>query len=584
MVVRLTICIHFLLALFPVANLEAQQINSGYAEIIAASEAYFREEVDSTKIIGITAAIIMDDSVIWSKGFGFADKKNGTPMTTHTVINIGSITKTFTSLSIMQLQERGLLNINLPLRTYLHSFRPKTIGIDLDAITVKSIITHRSGIQPDYMKNSDLETGKYTDVLGFINNTYITFPPGEVGLYSNAGYNILGSLVKEVSNKDYGDYVRENIFAPLGMTRTGFAMDSLMDRSKIYFNGEEVREYELRDIASGGIYSNIDDFTKYARGLLSAYYAEDSSLIKTSTIHDMFSLQNAEVPIESNKKGLGWFMFKNDSSFAVYHSGSAGFAHAKLLLIPGCKAAVMVMTNSAEGGSVAEEFCFNFLRRFNLSIPDLFPSPITGMIHEEITEAKVSKKLLAKHTGNYAQAYGYLKVYLERDQLRMKDGNTQYILKPLSENEFVPVEMMNNDSLVERTTRRLIFKKIGSSTFIFLRENKREFEYGLRLDNIDTSVWNSRVGTYEHFGYQMLVGDTKFKSLEIFISKDGVLMMKVTTFGSVRNIPLRVISNNYALTSGINAGFGAFNVQFRGRGKKSIVNFAGLTFKRTSSL
>ncbi|MDH5033993.1 serine hydrolase domain-containing protein [Chryseobacterium cucumeris] len=545
------------------------------------SDEFFNKNLQQNKnIVGLSAAIIVNDSVIWSNGFGYADKLNKVPMTANTVVNMGSITKTFTSLSVMQLQQKGSLNINDPLNSYLTDFRPKTKNINIKDITIRSVLTHTSGIQPDIWKNSDLRSGKYTDVLDYINNTYITYPPGMVGLYSNAGYNILGTLVKAVSKQDYAAYVHQNIFAPLGMSQSGFAMDRLQYRSKIYLGGNEVEEYELRDIASGGIYTNINDFSKYAIELMKAYNGESSSIIDSPTIREMFSLQNQNVPIESNKKGLGWFMFKNDSNFAVYHAGSAGFAQAKLLLIPKSKFAVIVMTNSAEGGAIAEEFCFSFLNKYQLSISDLFPAPITGKIHSSSTPIKLSRHSLKRNLGNYAQDEGYIKVILEKDRLRLIDGERQYFLTPLSRNEFLPIEIFPNDSLVERSNKRFVFKKVNNENFLFQRIGDREYESGLKLKNVDRSVWENKTGKYKHFGYQMLIGDTKFKEVEIYISEDNVLMMKLTTFGSVRHIPLRIIAPDHAVTCGINAGFGGFNVSFFEKDDQKVVDFAGLTFRK----
>ena len=570
----------FVFFIFP--KTEAQTDSSfSIRKLVQSSDEFFNKNLQQNKnIVGISAAIIVNDSVIWSNGFGYADKLNKVPMTTNTVVNMGSITKTFTSLSVMQLQQKGLLNINNPLNSYLTDFRPKTKNIDIKDITVRSVLTHTSGIQPDIWKNSDLKSGKYTDVLGYINDTYITYPPGMAGLYSNAGYNILGSLVKAVSKQDYADYVHQNIFAPLGMSQSGFAMDRLPYRSKIYLGGNEAEEYELRDIASGGIYTNINDFSKYAIELMKAYNGESSSIIDSPTIHEMFSIQNQNVPIESNKKGLGWFMFKNDSNFAVYHAGSAGFAQAKLLLIPKSKFAVIVMTNSAEGGTIAEEFCFSFLNKYQLSISDLFPAPITGKIHSSSTPIKLSRRSLKKYLGNYAQDEGYIKVILERDHLRLIDGERQYFLTPLSRDEFLPTEIFPNDSLVERSNKRFVFKKVNNENFLFQRIGDREYESGLKLKNVDRSVWENKIGKYKHFGYQMLIGDTKFKEVEIYISEENVLMMKLTTFGSVRHIPLRIIAPDHAITCGINAGFGGFNVSFSEKDDQKEVDFAGLTYRK----
>ena len=570
----------FCCILFGWIHIYGQPNDNKDEKIIAESEAFLKEKMKSDQIIGLSAAVIVNDSVIWKNGFGYSDKENKIPMTVNTLVNIGSITKTFTALAVMQLHDKGLININLPLAKYLRQFKPKTNNINVNEITVKSVIIHDSGIQPDVWKNSDLSTGKYTDVVNFINDTYISYPPGMTGLYSNAGYNILGNMIKEISKQDYADYIRKNIFIPFKMNHSGFAFDSLENRTKLYLGGNTVKEYELRDIASGGIYTNMNDFTKYARGLIKAYNGRRSPLIKQATIHEMCKLQNKDVAIETNKKGLGWFMFKNDSAFALYHAGSAGFAHANILLIPEKKAAVIVLTNTAEAGSIAEEFCFSFLTKYQLSLSDLFPPPVTGKIHDAAEKIDLSDSLLKKQIGNYAEPYSYIKIRLENSSLKLIEEKKQYILQPLSATEFLPIEIVANDSLVEKKYVRYMFKDLGTYHFLFIRKGEREYLLGTRLSRINRPLWSKKLGTYEHYGYQMVTGDTKFKQVEIYITEDDVLMLKLTTFGSERTIPLQVISDDYALTSGINSGFGGYNVKFSENKDYQIVDFAGIAFRK----
>lgn len=550
-----------------------------YADLIVKSEEYFAEKLKTDKIVGLSAAIIMDGKVVWMEGFGYSDQQNKVPMTVNTVVNIGSVTKTFTALSVMQLVEHGLLDIQKPLTAYLPKFHPLTRpGIHLDSVTVKTLITHTSGIQSDIWKNSDLGSGKYTDVLGLINQTHLVYPAGLAGLYSNAGYNILGHMIKDVTKTDYADYVHKNIFNVLGMKHSGFAMDRLKNRTKIYAYGQQAQEYELRDIASGGIYLDMNDFTKYAIGLLEAYRGESARLLRQATAKEMFSLQNAHVPLETNKKGLGWFMFRNDSTFAVYHAGSAGFTHAKLLLIPESNAAVIVMTNTAEGGQAAENFCFNLLPRFGLSIPDLFPIPNTRSVSTERDLVVLPDSVLERYSGVYAESGSYNVVRMDSLQLTLANGETKLVLKPVSETEFIPYDIKTTDT-IPRSNQRLIFKNINDNIFLSRRVKEREYNLGYRLTAIDPAIWSKRSGIYEHYGYQMLIGDSKFKSAELYLSTDSVLMLRLKTMGSSSEIPLDVIDSGYALTSGVNSGFGGFNVQFREDESYHILEFAGLSFR-----
>ncbi|RFZ91343.1 class A beta-lactamase-related serine hydrolase [Mucilaginibacter conchicola] len=554
---------------------------AGHADLARSSEQYFKEKMASDHIVGLSAAIIMDGKVIWQQGFGYADRENKTAMTPQTVVNIGSITKTFTALALMQLNEQGKLDINQSLKTYLPRFRPMARpGISPDKITVKSVMTHTSGIQSDIWKNSDLESGKYTDVPGFVNQTYLLYPAGMVGLYSNAGYNLLGNVIKGVSQEDYADYIHRHILDPLGMSHSGFAMDSLQNRSKIYAYGQNFRVFELRDIASGGIYTSLNDFTQYATGLLKAYRGESNAIIKSGSLRKMFSLQNASVPIETNKKGLGWFMFKNDSTFAVYHAGSAGFAQAKLLLIPDKNAAVIVMTNTSEGGQAAEDFCFNLLPRFGLLISDLFPAPITGAFRDTSHVVQLSLAELKKHAGSYGKATSYVSVSVGNNFLRMRENDKTTILKPLSADQYLPYEISGSDTLVKKTGQRFFFTNIRGYHYLIRRTGEREYNWGYRLKPIDVGRWQKRTGLYRIDGYQMLIGDTKFKSVELYITPDRVLMCRLKTMGSTNEVPLDVIDNKHALSLGVNAGFAGFTVSFKTNKGKQYIDFAGINFRK----
>ena len=574
---KLILLLEILLIIFIGNSLQAQINNN--SELIRECEYLITRKAKSDNIVGVSAAIIVDGSVIWKKGFGYADKENKIPMTVNTVVNIGSVTKTFTALAIMQLKEKGLLDINQPLNRYLPQFNPKTRGEDLNQLTIKSVITHSSGIQTEILNNSDLATGKYTDVLGYVNETYLLYPPGLVEAYSGAGYNILGHLIKEVSKQDYPDYIKKNILAPLKMSNSGFVMDSLKNRTRIYSGGKEVKEYDLRDIASGGIYTDIDDLAKYAKGLLDAYNGTNASLIHPETIHEMFTLQSENVLIESNKKGLGWFMFKNDSVFAVTHAGSAGVAHAELCLIPEKNAAVMILLNTAEGEPLRRNFCFNFISKYGLSGSDIIPPPAIKKVHKELKPIILSGDILTKHAGDYAQQSSFLTISVEGNNLIMDRDNKRYLLKALSEDEFVPYEMVVRDRTAQRDNERYCFVDVGGYHILFHKVGNNESQLGYKLNKFNASLLNKKLGAYEHYGYQLLVGDTKFKGAELSLAGNRVLILKLITTDGDIPVPLNVISDKYAITGELGARLG-FTVKFEENDKYDIIDFGGITFRK----
>ena len=533
--------------------------------------------IKENSIVGFSAAIIKGDSIIWKKSFGFADKANDIQMTENTVVSIGSVTKTFTALSIMQLYENGKIDIEQSLQKYFPLFKPKTNHIDLKLVTPKNVMMHCSGIQNDIFKNAELSAAKYTDVVNYINDTYLMYPPGMVSLYSNSGYNVLGHTIKYLTKQDYKDYVKTHILYPIGMNNTGFSTDSLKNRTKIYSKGKEVTEYPLRDIASGGIYSSISDMSKYAVALIDAYNGRDSTIIKPKTIRQMFSLQNEKLLIETNKKGLGWFMFKNDSALAVFHSGSAGIAHAKILIIPEKEIAIIALTNSSEGNGLAEKLCFDALGYYNLSVSDINPkahfqnSANKGYIN-------VANSILKEYVGNYAELTSYTNVSLNDGRLKLTKDGKQIYLESLSDSIFVPIQINNGDSSL-KSDERYYFKKVNEYLFLFYYNQGKEYPLGYKLRPIDKNKWTSRLGNYEHYGYQMNAGDTEFKAAKLTLDSNGVLILNLSTSNGDMQLPLNVINESYLVTGGLNTSLG-FNVVSKDDEKYDILDFAGLTFRK----
>jgi CubicO group peptidase (beta-lactamase class C family) len=564
--------------IFLISSANTQTVSTS-SELVNKCEDLISRKMKSDNIIGVSAAIIVDDSIIWKKGFGYADKENRVPMTINTVVNTASVTKTFTALAIMQLQEKGLIDINQPLKKYLPRFNPKCTGAYLERLTIRSVITHSSGIQTDILKNTDAGSGKYTDVLGFINDTYLLYPPGMVESYSNSGYNILGHLIKEVSGQDYTEYIHENIFAPLGMSHSGFLNDSLINRTKIYSGGESIKEYGFSDIASGGIYTDITDFTKYARGLMDAYNGMNSALIQTPSIREMFTFQHDQVLIESNKKGLGWFMFRNDSAFALTHAGDAAWGHAEICLVPERKAAVMILINSAEGESLRRDISSSFIKNFGMTIPDIIPPRVIKNVQKEIQPVNLTEDILKAHAGDYSPGFSIITISVEDGNLIMDRDNRHFLLKALSENEFVPCEKIGQDSLVEKNDERYCFMDSDNFHMLFHEAGSNETRLGYKLNKFNTSSLNKKLGRYEHFGYQLLVGDTKFKGAELSLAGQRVMVLKLIADDGAYTFPLNVISDEYAVTSGLGTGF-AYTVKFMEDKKHFIIDFGGITFKK----
>ncbi len=268
-------------------------VNVSNAQLIEEYKTLIKEKMQTGHLVGVGAALILGDTV-WKEAFGYADKENKIPFTTQTALCIGSITKPFTGMGIMQLYEKKLLDIDKPLIEYLPKFSIKTRGIDIKDITVKSVIQHTSGLPNDIFLNAWNENEKYTNVIDYLRNEYLCYPVNMVYHYSNVGYSLLGHTILKVSHQDYPNYIQDKILKPIGMNNSGFVgYCTLKNVSKTYDStGIYVPIKYGRNIPAGGLLSTIDDMVKFAQELIAIYNGKNGSFLKPETLKKFDEINN----------------------------------------------------------------------------------------------------------------------------------------------------------------------------------------------------------------------------------------------------------------------------------------------------
>jgi D-alanyl-D-alanine carboxypeptidase len=227
------------------------------------------------------AVVAKNGMPVFQRAYGMADRERRVANNPETAFNLGSINKIFTQIAILQLRVAGKLDLDSTLATYWPDYPNKEVA---RKITIRQLMRHTSGIggnifdPPAGGKRNDIRTLK--DYLPLFVNQPLAFEPGTRNAYSNAGYVVLGLLVERLSGDDYYTYVREHIFKPAGMTRTGsFAVDSLPPNTAIgYTRGDEdaplstplrpnSRDLPGRGSSAGGGYSTAQDLVKFVQAL-----------------------------------------------------------------------------------------------------------------------------------------------------------------------------------------------------------------------------------------------------------------------------------------------------------------------------
>jgi len=263
-------------------------------------EEYVQKTMAIYQVPGLAVAVARDGEQVYSRGFGWRDRDNQLPVTEQTVFGIGSITKSFTAVAIMQLEERGKLSVADPVVKYLPEFRVGR-GHAAEAMTIHHFLTHTSGLPPlpslflcmarsmegdpavkempfraDCAKQQPIDT--YEQLMEYIANLEVELlgPPGGCFSYSNDAYALLGAIIERVSGQSYQSYVTENILEPLGMNHTTFdlkVMERYPEVTVLYAQREEQGKEEIfaapqwweapAMVAAGFLRSNVTDLLRY---------------------------------------------------------------------------------------------------------------------------------------------------------------------------------------------------------------------------------------------------------------------------------------------------------------------------------
>jgi len=285
--------------------------------------------------------VTKDDLIIFNKAYGMADYELDVANTPDTKFRIASITKQFTALSIMQLQEKGVLNIHDSLDNYIPDY-PQG-----NTITIAHLLSHTSGIADigaewnsikifPLSLDESVERFKYKPLESV---------PGSTFAYSNSNFFLLTYIIQKVSRKSYADYIQHSICAPLGMHDTGYDHHDpiVKKRSRGYSYKNNILQnvnYFNPEIAvgSGGLYSTVADLAKFDKGL------RDYTLISPESFKLMTEKQIA-ADNKGNDYGYGWFLTTIQNRRACWYDGAIDGTSSMFLHFLDEKLTIIILSN-----------------------------------------------------------------------------------------------------------------------------------------------------------------------------------------------------------------------------------------------
>lgn len=374
---------------------EAHELTSGDAEAFldgAVPLGLARED-----IAGAVLVVVKDGRVLVSKGYGFRDVKNRQPVLPDaTLFRPGSISKTFTWTAVMQLVERGKLDLDRDVNDYLDFEVPHSFG---RPVTLRNLMTHTPGFE-EVIKDLMADRADQLPSLGAFVRAHRPnqiYRPGTVPAYSNYGADLAGYIVERVSGAPFEQYVETNIFRPLGITRASFSQPLPAPLQAMMSNGyelasEEAKPFELvppKAAPDGSLSITGEGMARFMIAHLQDGRFGEARILEAKTAQMMHARQFA-MDSEVNGMALGFYEESRNGLRIIGHGGDLNYFHSDMHLIPERGVGFFVSYNSAGKGEVEErtQLWQKFLDRY-------FP------LAKPATDAAAAKEEVELPTGKY---------------------------------------------------------------------------------------------------------------------------------------------------------------------------------------
>jgi CubicO group peptidase (beta-lactamase class C family) len=349
-------------------------------------------KLNDKNIAGATLSVVKDGEVLYTKGYGFSDYKSRIKVDAEqTLFRIGSISKMFVWIAVMQQVERGNLDLNTDINNYLRAFKiPNTFD---EPITLTHLMSHTPGFEDKLIKLFTLDSEEVKPLSELLPNQIPerVRPVGKHAAYSNHGTAIAAHIVELASGLNWNEYVEENIFEPLGMNSTTFRQplpDSLLNRiSKGYKHiaGEMIEKpFEYIPLSpAGAVTTSAPDMAIFMQMLLNRGSYGDTQIIDTATYVQMMD------PVMYHALGVnpcryGFMDVSHKGVNIIGHGGDTFWFHSLMALVPDQNLGIFLSFNSEGGGGTYVDVFDTFLNEF--LVDNYEPLPVITLEPEMIAQ------------------------------------------------------------------------------------------------------------------------------------------------------------------------------------------------------
>jgi CubicO group peptidase (beta-lactamase class C family) len=296
----------------------------------------------------LAVAVAREGKVIWAEGLGWADRARRIPADAHTPYSLASISKPITAVGLMALVQQGKVDLDTPVEQYLDGGRLNARAGSAEEATVRRVAEHTAGLPLHYQFFYEDEAARRPHMAETMRR-YATLvsPPGERMNYSNLGYGILDHLIARVSGTSYAEFLRREVFIPLGMTRSSVDPDpELTDVTATRYGSDGVPYpfYDFDHPGGSAVFSSAYDLLRFAMAHLGTPMADQRAVLEPKTIEEM----QAPSPLAKNGSGygIGWGAVEDEAGYVTRgHTGGMGGVATVMTLVPSEQIAVVALSN-----------------------------------------------------------------------------------------------------------------------------------------------------------------------------------------------------------------------------------------------
>lgn len=308
---------------------------------------------------GAVILVRRQGELLLHRAYGMANVELGVAMRPGHVFRVGSISKTFTAVAIMQLAERGALHLEAPVRRYLPA-----LPASWDAVTIDHLLRHASGIpnlehMPAFAA-FQLQARTLDDVIAWFSKAPLDFAPGTQSRYSSSGYIVLGKLIETVSQQRYEDYLKRHIFQPLEMHHTAYGHETDLVKGMVSGYQNHTRKAGFISMSvphgAGALISNADDLARFTLALHGGRLLSAASYARMVMPH-------AGSAGETIRFGYGLVLRNVDGQQLIGHSGAIEGFSADVEYDPAAKSVAVVLQNTQEDADSASRMATALMAR-----------------------------------------------------------------------------------------------------------------------------------------------------------------------------------------------------------------------------